>query len=127
LRGEIVPRARECSGLWGPRGQPKKSALPKLACRGSANPHTQHEHHPRVLEKCWKAGGDNISPELNNAAAAANKAGRYFQAQTRFPETMKKSSAAGRARGEEAPRVSRGRTGRSRQRCRHEKPPVHHL
>lgn len=126
FRGEIVPGARDRSGLGGPKGQPKKSALPKPACGGSEKPHTQREHHPRVLEKCWKAGEDSIGLELNNAAAA-NKAGRYFQAQTRFPESMKKSSAAGHVRGEEAPRVSWGRTGCSRQRCRHQKPPVHHL
>lgn len=125
FRGEIVPGAREHSGLWGPKAQPKKSALPKPACGGSENPHAQREHHPRVLEKCWKAGEDSIGLEPNNAAVT-NKAGRYFQAQTHFPESMKKSSAVGRARGEEAVRVSWGRTGCSRQRCRHEKP-VHHL
>lgn len=126
FRGEIVPGTSERSGLWGPKGQPKKPVLSKPACGGSENPHTQRKHHPRVLVKCWKAREDSIGLEPNNAAAT-NKAGRYFQAQTRFPESMKKSSAAGRAWGEEVLRVSQGRTGCSRHRCWHEKPPVHHL
>lgn len=126
FRGKIVPGARENSGLWGLKGQPKKSVLPKPACGGSENPHTQHKHHPRVSEKCWKAGEDSIGLEPNNAVAA-NKAGKYFQAQTSFPESMKKSSVAGCTQGEEALSMSWGRTGCSRQQCRHKKPPAHHL
>lgn len=82
------------------RDSQKKIYLPcqNLPAEVQNPPHTQREHHPRVLEKCWKAGEDSISLEPNNAAAA-NKAGRYFQAQTRFPESMKKSSAASRAGG----------------------------
>lgn len=69
---------------------------------------------PKGTRKMLESGEDSISLEANNAAAA-NKAGRYFQAQTHFPESMKKSSVTGPAQGEEAPRVSWGRTGYSRQ------------
>lgn len=57
------------------------------------------------LQNCWKRRGDSISPKQNNAAGE-NKAGRgkqsgkVFQAQTCFPENMKKPSAAGRGSAE---------------------------